>query len=235
MLVILVAFSKLVAEVAMPTLAAVLIYAAVGSLKPTEVLTILRTGATPMIAFSATFLATLLLPVAVAVGIGVTISLLLQLNQESIDLRVVRLRPVDGGQFVEEHVPTTLSDSEVVILDVYGSLFYAGARTLQLRLPDAAGSDGAVVILRLRGRTTLGATFFCVIPGYARQLASSNGRLYLSGVDAEITARWTQGGYAERAGKVRLYQATPRIGESTTQAFHDAQMHAVVPVDDVPA
>jgi SulP family sulfate permease len=234
MLVILVAFSKLVAEVAMPTLAAVLIYAAVGSLKPAEVLTILRTGATPLIAFAVTFVATLLLPVAVAVGIGVTVSLLLQLNQESVDLRVVRLR-LEDGHFIEEDVPQTLSDGDVVILDVYGSLFYAGARTLQRRLPDPAASDGAVVILRLRGRTTLGATFFTVIAGYARQLATRNGRLYLSGVDAEVTARWTQGGYAERAGKVRLYEASPQIGESTTQAFHDAQTHAVVPVEDAPA
>ena len=170
MLLILVAFSKLVAEVAMPTLAAVLIYAGVGSLKPAQVLTILRTGPTPMIALTATFVATLLLPVAVAVGIGVTISLLLQLNQESMDLRVVRLRLDDDGQFVEEPVPEALSDHDVVILDVYGSLFYAGARTLQLKLPDPAQSEGSVVILRLRGRTTLGATFFIVVSGYAREL-----------------------------------------------------------------
>ncbi len=232
MLVILAAFSKLVAEVAMPTLAAVLIYAGVGSLKPAEVLTILRTGPTPLIALTATFLATLLLPVAVAVGIGVTISLLLQLNQESMDLRVVRLRPDDHGQFIEEPVPAKLGDHEVVILDVYGSLFYAGARTLQLRLPDPAASEGAVVVLRLRGRTTLGATFFTVIAGYARELRERNGRLYLSGLDADIATRWTTGGYAERAGRVRLYQASPRIGESTLRAFQDAQTHAVEPVDE---
>ena len=36
-----------------------------------------------------TFIATVLLPVAAAVGIGVAISLLLQLNQEALDLRVL--------------------------------------------------------------------------------------------------------------------------------------------------
>jgi SulP family sulfate permease len=230
MLAILVAFSGLVAEVLMPTLAAVLIYAAVGSLKPAQVLTILRTGWTPLIAFTATFVATLLLPVAAAVGVGVTISLLLQLNQESVDLRVVRLRPSDTGQFVEEKAPGALADGEVVILDVYGSLFYAGARTLQRRLPDPTACRGAVVILRLRGRSTLGATFFHVIADYARRLAEGDGELYLTGLDPEVTAHWTRSGYAERADKVRLYEASPRVGESTMRAFHDAETHAVVPL-----
>ena len=233
MLLVLVACSKLVAEVAMPTLAAVLIYAAIGALKPAEVLTIARTGPTPLIAVTSTFVATLLLPVAVAVGIGVTVSLLLQLNQESVDLRVVRLRPDDEGHFLEEPVPAALGDHEVVILDVYGSLFYAGARTLQLRLPDPAGGREAVVILRLRGRTTLGATFFLVIADYARLVAAEGGRLYLSGLDAAVAAQWTQGGYAERNAQVRLYTASPRIGASTLRAFHDAQSHAVVPVDEI--
>ena len=32
--------------------------------------------------------------------------------------------------FVEQPVPTVLPDAEPVVLDVYGSLLYAGARTL---------------------------------------------------------------------------------------------------------
>jgi hypothetical protein len=49
-LVILVALSKLVGQVAMPTLAAVLIYAAIGSFKPAEIRSVLRTGLTSQIA-----------------------------------------------------------------------------------------------------------------------------------------------------------------------------------------
>ena len=43
------------------------------------------------VAFAVTFVATILLPVPAAVGIGVGLSLLLQVNQEPIDLTVVRL------------------------------------------------------------------------------------------------------------------------------------------------
>jgi sulfate permease, SulP family len=74
MLVILVLFSGLVAKVAVPTLGAILIFAAIGSLKPAEVATIWRTGLTSKIAVLTTFAATLFLPVAAAVGIGVALS-----------------------------------------------------------------------------------------------------------------------------------------------------------------
>ena len=92
-------------------------------------------------------------------GIGLVISLLLQLNQEAIDLAVVQLQVDDEGRFVETPPPARLPSHTVVVLDVYGSLFYAGSRTLQVRLPDPSGAERPAVVLRLRGRTSLGATF----------------------------------------------------------------------------
>ena len=227
MLTILVAFSGLVGKVAMPTLAAVLIYAASRSLKPHEVVTVLRTGLTSQVAFITTFVTILLLPVAAAVGIGVALSLLLQLNQESVDLRIVRLVPDDAGRFSEAPAPKELHDDDVVVLDVYGSLFYAGARTLQRRLPDPGTALRAAVILRLRGRTTLGSTFFAVIGDYARRLGAVDGRLYLTGLDTSVADRWERDGLPELAGSVRLYRATPVIGQSTYDAFLGASSRQV--------
>jgi SulP family sulfate permease len=229
MLLILVALSGLVGQVAMPTLAAVLIYAAVGSFKPAEIMTVLRTGRTAQIALIATFAATLFLPVAAAVGVGVALSLLLQLNQETIDLKVVRLVPDASGGFTEAEVPKTLGNDDVLILDVYGSLFYAGARTLQLRLPDPATSARAAVILRLRGRTTLGSTFLAVIGAYAQRLESLDGQLYLSGLDESVAAKWESNHLPERISSIKLYRATPQIGESTHAAFLSATSHSVRP------
>ena len=227
MLIILVALSGVVGKVAMPTLAAVLVFAAVGSLRPREIATVLRTGRTSQIAFVTTFTATLFLPVAAAVGIGVALSLLLQLNQETVDLKVVRLIPDDRGRFMEAPVPPRLDDDDIVVLDVYGSLFYAGARTLQLRLPDPSHARRPAVILRLRGRTTLGATFYAVIGEYARQLASNDGRLYLSGLDDSVALRWERDGLFKQAGSVKLHRATPLVGESTYDAFLGAQARQV--------
>ena len=101
MLLILALFSGIVGVVAMPTLAALLIYAGAGSLRLGEIGTIWRTGVTSQIAIASTFIATLLLPVATAVGLGVVLSLLLQLNQAALDLKVVELVPGAGGGLEE--------------------------------------------------------------------------------------------------------------------------------------
>ena len=227
MLVILIAFAGVVGEVAMPTLAAVLIFAAIGAIRPHELATIWRTGYRSQIALAATFTATLFLPVAAAVGIGVALSLLLQLNQEAMDLTVVELVPIDDQQFREQPAPRTLTSHQVTVLDVYGSLFYAGARTLQARLPEVADAEAPAVVLRLRGRTSLGATFFRILAAYAEQLAAAGGRLYLSGLGPDMAAVLARTGRVTVTSPVRVFGATPVLGESTWAALHDAQAWVV--------
>jgi len=221
LLVILALFSGLVAKIAVPTLAAILIFAAIGSLQPREITSILRTGRGSQIAVITTFGATLFLPVAAAVGIGVALSLLLQLNQEAMDLAVVELRPREDGLFEERPAPPTLTSNHVTILDVYGSLMYAGSRTLQAHLPDPAGTQSPAVVLRLRRRTSLGATFVKVMGDYADRLAEVSGRLYLSGLDPALTDRLRRTGHLD--GPVRTFEATPVVGESTRAASLDAE------------
>ncbi len=219
MFAILAAFSGLVGKVAMPTLAAVLIFAAVGAIRLAEGTTIWRTGATSRVALVTTFTATLLLPVAAAVGIGVAIALLLQLNREALDLKVVELVPRHDGTIEERDAPHALRDHDVVVLDVYGSLFYAGARTLQARLPDPADAVEPVVVLRLRGRTTLGATFFLIVADYAHRIGAVGGRLYLSGIDPKLVAQLRRTRRVTVTGPVEVMPATPVVGESTRAAY----------------
>ena len=208
-------------KVALPTLGAILIFAAVGSLRFAEVATILRTGLTSQIAVVTTFAATLFLPVAAAVGIGVALSLLLQLNSEAMDLKMVELLPREDGRFEERSAPSTLTSDHVTILDVYGSLLYAGTRTLQARLPDPAGAEAPVVILRLRGRTSLGSTFVKLVGDYADRLDDVGGRLYLTGLQPTLTEQLDRTGSIE--GPVRAFEATPVVGESTQAAYLDAE------------
>ncbi len=223
MLLILVVFSKLVSQVVTPTLAAVLIFAGVASLKPHEVVTVFRTGHNAQIGMVTTFLSTLVLPVAAAVGIGVALSLLLQLNQEALDLSVKRLVPAPEGGFIETQSPKSLVGIDVLVLDVYGSLFYAGARTLQAHLPDPAGATAPTVVLRIRGRTTLGSTFFTVIGGYADQLAAVDGVLSLTGVDPHVAAQWEALGLPGHHDNVHLFVAEPKVGASTLEALDEAR------------
>jgi SulP family sulfate permease len=221
MLVILVIFSGLVAKIAVPALSAILIFAAIGSLRPGEVATILRTGRISQVVVITTFAATLFLPVAAAVGIGVALSLLLQLNQEAMDLTVVELVPRDDERFEERKPPKSLTSFHITVLDVYGSLLYAGARTLQAHLPEPGEARSPVVVLRLRRRTYLGSTCVKVIADYAGRLAGSGGRLYLSGLDPSVTEQLRRTGHVE--GPVRAFEATPVVGESTRAAYLDAE------------
>ena len=223
MLLILAAFGGIVGRVAMPTLAAVLIVAAIGSLRTRELQTVWLTGLSSEIALATTFLATLFLPVAAAVGIGVALSLLLQLNRGAMDLRVVALHMRDDGRFEEHPAPATLPDHAVTVLDVYGSLLYAGARTLEARLPNPATATAPAVVLRLRGRTTLGATALTVLRKYAAQVGARGGRLFLSGVDPNVVGLIRRTGRAGEDRAFEIAEATSIIGESTEAAFSEAQ------------
>jgi SulP family sulfate permease len=223
MLFIVVAFSGVVGEIAVPTLAAVLIYAAVSSLRAGRIDTVLRSGMPARIAFIATLASTLVLPVAAAVGIGVTLSLLLQLNREASDLRLVRLEPTDDGRLLESPAPAELESCEVTMLDVYGSLQFAGARTVQARLPDPAGAIRPAVVLRLRGRRKLGATGLIVLADYADHLGAVGGKLFLSGVDSELADQLRRTGRVDVADAVTVVPAGPHVGGSTLRAYRAAQ------------
>ena len=214
---ILVAFSELVGLVVSATLAALLIYAGITSLSPGQMLLAWRSGTTAKVAMVVTLAATLALPIAAAVGVGIVVSLLLQLNRDSLDLAVVQLTGEDG-KVIEHPVPDRLEDGQLVVLDVYGSLLYAGARTLDQRLPDPDSAQRAVVVLRLRGRSSLGATFFAVITSYAERLAARGGRLYLSGLDPDLVSRFHGAIAPDTLEGVRAFEATEVVGESTLRA-----------------
>jgi SulP family sulfate permease len=230
MLLILVLFSGVVGKIPIPTLAAVLIFASASSLRLGRIDTVLRTGLPSQIALIATFAATVLLPVTAAVGIGVGLSLLLQINQEAVDLTVVRLERDEVGQLVEAPAPATLPTRDVTVLDVYGSLLLAGARTLQTRLPDPAGSERPMVVLRLRGRTTLGATAFIVLADYAERISAAGGHLYLSGVHPDLNEQLRSTHRVDLHNDVTVIPASDTILESTQKALDDAQTRLAVPV-----
>lgn len=232
MFVILVAFSGAVGVVVMACLAAVLIYAGLRSIRVAQLQVVWRSGINSQIAVVSTFVATLLLPIAAAVALGVVVSLLLQLNQGLADIRVVELRRLDDGTFAELPAPTVTPDRQVIVVDAYGSLLYAGARTLQEMLPDPAGAVHPVVVLRLRGRMSLGATFAAVIADYVERLERSGGRLILSGVQSPMLAKVQRTATTYVADSIEVFEASEIIGASTNAAIDAAERWLAEHVDD---
>jgi sulfate permease, SulP family len=223
MLAIVVALAPVVRLVATPTLAAILIYAAFGALNPGQILSVLRSGWASWLAMIVTFAATLLTSIPAAVGVGVGLSLLLQLNREALDLRVTQLDVLPNGDLREHDVSETLPSESVTVLDVHGSLLFAGARTLQARLPDPSGATRPAVVLRLRGRTAMGATFVTVTVGYAHRLQARGGHLFLSGVSPELEATLQNAASDELDDSLTIVESEPVIGASTHAADQAAR------------
>jgi SulP family sulfate permease len=223
MALLVVVFPGVVSYVAMPALGALLIFASLSTIKPSEAISIWNTGWPSRLAIVTTFLSTLFLPIQAAVGLGVVLSALLYLNESSTDISLVELLKRPDGRIEERKPPRQLPANRVTVLHVYGHLFYAGARTLERLLPTPQGAQRPVVILRLRGFTSVGATLIEVLANYADKLRAVNGRLYLSGISEGAHDQIVRTGKLRLTGPVRAYEATPIVGQSTREAVADAQ------------
>jgi SulP family sulfate permease len=223
MAVLVIAVPGLVSVVAMPTLGILLIVASVNTIKPGEAHSIWDAGWPSRLAAITTFLSTLLLPIQAAVGIGTVLSALLHIYTSSSNVSVVEQVERPDGKIEERRPSKELASDRVTVLDVYGHLFYAGARTFERLLPKPQDAERPVVILRLRGRTNLGATLIDVLANYASKLEAANGRLYLTGISEAAYDHVIQSGKLNLSGPIRAYPATPVLGEATRQALGDAQ------------
>lgn len=232
MAVIVIGFPEVVAQVAMPALAGLLILVGIQIFKPTDIASVWRAGWPSRLAGLTTFVSTLVLPIQAAVGFGVVLSAVLFVNRSSTDIALVELRELPDGRIEEHKPPKKLASNAVTVLDVYGNLFYAGARTLERLLPvPEQGAMHPVVILRLRGRTTLGATLEEVLSAYANKLEAAGGRLYLTGLSEAAHREVSRMAKLEISGPARVYAETAVRGESTHEAHADAEAWLVRTTD----
>ena len=103
------------------------------------------------------------------------------------------------------------------MLDVYGSLLYAGSEPCRYSCPTRRTRSGQQCV-RMRGRTHLGATFFQVIDEYSTRLEQHHGRLFLSGVDPALLEQFTRAG-GRAADRITALSATDVVGESSLAAY----------------
>lgn len=221
-LIIVLALGPLVEKVAMASLAAILVTAALGAIDLTAASSVWQAGWNSRMPIVATFVLTLFLPIQFAVLAGAVLSALLYLSSSSTDVHLAALTRLPSGEMDEEDPPAKLESDSVLVLQVYGSLFYAGARTLARRLPEVGNAVRPVVILRLRGKTHLGATVIEVLCSYSRSLQSRGGRLYIAGIGPQMRRQLLNGNKLQLAG-VKLYDASPRVGDSVARSFSDAR------------
>lgn len=224
MLAILLFLATPVGYVPMSVLAALMIIAGIGAIDTVETGSIWAVGWPARIAALATFLASLFLSIALAILIGVILSVLVSLVRAANDVTIKWLHHDQEGHFIESDVPAVLdADDEIIVITIYGSLFFAGARTLAQHLPKPSGAVHPVVILRLRGHRRVGATLVDVLDDYADVLGREGGRLYLAEVDSELF-KPLQAIKLRDGNDPIIYAATERLDESTRQAIDNAKV-----------
>jgi SulP family sulfate permease len=216
-------FSTFIKQVPMTTLSALLIVVGVQSLQPEQVRTIWFTGPIPRMSFGITLIATLTLPLQYAVFIGVAVSFLLYVFRASNQVSVSRLTMVPNGYPIEVDVPKTLGDDDTVVLQLYGSLFFASAAKLEERLPDPATGHGTVVILRLRGRDEIGSTLIGLLQRYADSLESTGNRMILCGVSEPVFEQMRRTGLVRSLGEGGVHIEQPQLGASLNAALTVAE------------
>jgi SulP family sulfate permease len=218
MMVILFAFPALVGTVPMTVLAALMIMAGVAALDVAEIRSVWRTGFSALLPMATTFVATLVLSIPAAVGIGVLLTLVLFVISSANEVTLKYLTRGSDGRIRESDPPSHLPSREATVLNVYGSLFFAGARKLEELLPDPEGSAQPVVVIRLRGRQHLGAALIGVLDTYADELERIGGRLFLAGLPEDAVSQMTRAGKLDLKRVVTLVPADDTVGASTEQA-----------------
>jgi SulP family sulfate permease len=117
-----------------------------------------------------------------------------------------------------------LSPADVVVLHVYGSLFFGSAATFVEQLPVADdNSRGASVIIRLRGADDLGSTVIQALLRYKSELEAAHCYLLISGVGEELMRQLVSTGAIGELDRTRVFSATKVVGESLAAAIEHAR------------
>lgn len=222
-LVILLA-SGLVAFVAMPALAALLIVVGISAIKPSRVFSVIKSGALQTTIMAVTFVLTLIIPLQFAVLVGVGLGIVMFVAQQSNRVRVRQVLITDDGRLRESDPPASVPPGEVLVLQPYGSLFFASAPTFERQLPRVgADSRGAVVIVRLRGTDEVGLAFIEVLRRYAHELASADAALKIVASEERVIHQLTAEGVVDDIGEANLYRGGEWVSETLRRAYADAR------------
>lgn len=224
MAVVILLFGDAVGYIAMPAMAALLILIGIRTVKPHDLTLVARTGPVSAVVMGTTFVLTLFMPIQYAVLAGVGLSVLLYVVMQSNRI-TIRLRVFDDdeGHVHEVDPPPEVPANEVVVLQPYGSLFFASAPVFHDSLPAVTPSSrNSVVILRLRGRSDLGTTFMGVLLRYASELAAVGSKLVIVSVDDQLLNQLRITKVEATVGPENIYPATDRVGSSLRRARADA-------------
>ena len=161
-------------------------------------------------------------------GVGwwclVALSVALYVIGQSNRITLKRRTFTEHGDVIETDPPARLPANDVVVLQPYGSLFFAAAPIFEASLPEVTRSSrNSVVILRLRERSDIGSTFIDVLRRYASSLDAVGSKLVIVSLNEPLAEQFRVTGFTEFIGPENLYRGTERVGAALEQAQRDAR------------
>jgi SulP family sulfate permease len=224
MAIVIVVFGGIVGHIAMSALAGLLMLIGFRTIKPSDLKSVWRTGNVQKTVLLTTFVLTMLIALEYAVLVGVGLSVILHVVRQSNQIAIKRWQVDARGQITETDPPVELPSDEVVVLQPYGSLFFAAAPTFESGLPAPTDhSRNSVVILRLRGRSDLGTTFMDVLHRYAESLIAVESKLVIVSANERIQEQLAVTGITDLIGASNVYEGDERVGATIRRAQADAE------------
>ncbi len=222
MVIVLLVFGDAVGYLAMPAIAGLLMLIGFRTVKLADILAVWKTGKVQAVVMTVTLALTIIVPLQFAVLVGVGISMILFVIRQSNDLVVKRFIFVDGVRR-EVEPPPTVDPNEVIMLQPYGSLFFASASVFEDHLPVVtAATHNSAVIMRLRGRTDLGSTLTEVLGRYAQSLAKAQSKLMIVSDSRRVLNQLEVAGVTTMIGSDNIYRSDEWVGRTLRRAYDDA-------------
>ena len=223
MAVVILAFAGLVGHIAMPALAGLLILVGFRTIKPADLQSVWKTGPVQKTVLVTTFALTMVIPLQYAVLAGVGLSVILHVVRQSNQITIKRWRLDPDGNLIETDPPAELPANEVIVLQPYGSLFFAAAPVFEAQLPAPADA-----VAQLRGDPAATGTHrprhhLHGRPAPLRPGPRSYGsKLVIVSASERIQEQLRVTGVTDLIGPENIYTGDERVGATLKRAYADA-------------
>ena len=223
MAIVILLFGSAVGYIAMPALAGLLMTVGYRTVKTADIKAVWKTGGMQATVMAVTFVLTMLIALQYAVLVGVGISMILYIINQSNRIVIRRRLVGEDGGLREVDAPAEVPAGEVVVLQPYGSLFFASAPVFEEQLPNVTDETrNSAVILRLRGRSDLGSTFMDVLLRYAEALRDQESKLMLVSASENMHEQLAVARVTSVVGSQNIYTSDEWVGKTLKQAYRDA-------------
>ena len=223
MAIVILVFGSVVSQIALPALAGLLMVVGYRTVNPQDMVAVATTGSVQAVVLVVTFVMTLVIPLQYAVVAGVGLSVVLHVVNQSNQIDVKRRIYGADGSVREAEPPPVVPPETVLVLQPYGSLFFAAAPLFEAALPTVeASSRNSVVILRLRGTTELGGTLTNVVRKYAEALRDAGSKLVIVSANDRVLQQLLATRVLDVVNRDDVYTGDEWVGRTVRRAYEDA-------------